>query len=614
MTGSQPKLSRMSLKYCAIALTAVTLGPVPIVAAQEMVQPLPPAGMQDLNGALARLAANSRDVGALIDAGRASLELGDIDAAIGFFGRADDLSPGNAQVKVGLAGAFVRSERPLEALRLFDEAERAGVSTAQLAVDRGLAFDLVGDNINAQTQYRTAMAQRGGDEAIRRLALSQAIAGDRTAFEATLLPLLQRQDLAGFRTRAFGLAILGQEADAMEIARTVMPAGLSAQIVPYLRYMPRLTKAQQAAAGNLGVFPRAAQIGRDDPRIAQYANSAVPAVRMADARLAPAGRPLGTPTASVATAQPQRDVVAQKPSSARDRRAARSDRSRRSDPLTRASSRRAAKVAVLPAGRQPLPTVQEPITPAPTPSVATLAGTRVAELPPQSRETLPQPAVQSIPRPATQTSVIRQLPITELPAPTAVLPVGLVTPSAELAVSSADISNARPGFNLATVQQIDTPASTVAADVVPEPISLAEAFASFAAPTPATVQPSADAVDITAIKPAREAKPEPAAALPKAAPPNPAPPKNPERIWVQVATGKNVSAFKYDWRQMARKVSSMLDGIKPHVAQWGQTNRLLAGPYLSAKAARDALAALKEAGIDGFRFDSADGQEVEELR
>src|SRR3546814_3704866 len=42
------------------------------------------------------------------------------------------------------------------------------------------------------------------DEVARRLAVSLAISGDRAGFESALLPMLQRQDYAAFRARAFG--------------------------------------------------------------------------------------------------------------------------------------------------------------------------------------------------------------------------------------------------------------------------------------------------------------------------------------------------------------------------------------------------------------------------
>ena len=148
----------------AVSATAALVWAAPIAAqsgeavSRAVVQPLPPPGVGDLNEALRRLARNSADLDALIDAGNASLELNDVDAAIGFFGRAQELSPGDPRIKLGLAGAYVRSERPIDALRLFEEAERGGASTAAFAADRGLAYDLVGDNAAAQAQYRLALA------------------------------------------------------------------------------------------------------------------------------------------------------------------------------------------------------------------------------------------------------------------------------------------------------------------------------------------------------------------------------------------------------------------------------------------------------------------------
>ena len=238
---------------------------------RAVVQPLPSQQSYQLNAALTRLAANPRDISALIDAGNAALMLGDNDAALGFFGRADQLSPNDPRVKSALASALVKNEDPFGAIPLFEDAERAG-ALGNLAGDRGLAYDLVGDNLTAQRYYREALATAPqNDEIVRRLALSQAIGGDRKGAEATLLTQLRRNDPAAWRTRAFMLAILGDTEEAVKIANGTMPRDLSDAMVPYLRYMGRLTPAQQAAAANFGHFPRAAQIGRDDPRVARYA-------------------------------------------------------------------------------------------------------------------------------------------------------------------------------------------------------------------------------------------------------------------------------------------------------------------------------------------------------
>ena len=205
--------------------------------------------------------------------------------------RADALAPNNGAVLAGLAAAKVRVGDPYAAIPLFDTAEKAGAIAPERLADRGLAYDMVGDNARAQTWYRQAMAGGASDEAARRLGLSQAIAGDRRGAEATLSPLLQKNDRAAWRARAFSLAILGKEDEAVAIAQSTMPAPLAQAISPYLRYMRQLTPAQQAGAANLGRFPRAAEIGHDDPRVAAFA----PRTRLAasDAGLVPAGKPLG---------------------------------------------------------------------------------------------------------------------------------------------------------------------------------------------------------------------------------------------------------------------------------------------------------------------------------
>jgi len=462
------------MKTSITLFVSVALGSAAIatpVAAQEVVQPLPPQAAEDLSVALGRLANDADDVDAMLDAGEAALELGDIDAAIGFFGRAKQKSPNSSRVALGLARAYTATRRPLDALRYFAEAERAGVAQARMAADRGLAYDLVGDSTTAQALYEIAIANGGNPEVVRQLALSQAISGDREGFEKTLLPLLEQRDNAAFRTRAFGLAILGDTENAVKIARDMMAPNMAARIEPYLRYMTKLTPAQQAAAGNLGVFPSSNMVGRDTPDIARAkvpppqlmpratihgtAARELPPVAMADRQLAPAGTPMG-------------------------------------------------------------PQVRTPPPPAPV-------------------------------------VVARQ------------------------AVQTAE----------------------------PEP-SVAEAFANFGA-TPSRPSRNAGAVDITKITVPRETKAPPP-------PPPPPPPKVPARSWVQVATGKDRDALKFDWRRISRKADGALADKGPFVTRWGQANRLLAGPYPSAKAAKDMVAELKAMGIDSFTFHSAEGETIDALK
>ena len=93
-------------------------------------------GAAELRGAMLRIARSSTDADAFIDAGNAALLLGDPNAALNFFTRANSLQPSNGRIKLGLAIATVRTENPFEALRLFDESTRLGIPERAVAADR----------------------------------------------------------------------------------------------------------------------------------------------------------------------------------------------------------------------------------------------------------------------------------------------------------------------------------------------------------------------------------------------------------------------------------------------------------------------------------------------
>ncbi len=277
------------------ALLAATPAPL---AAQAVVQAMPDPAAAQLRTALQRLATRPGDIFALRSAGMASLQLDDVDAAEGFFARLLEASPNDPEAMIGLAVVSLRREDAIGALRYFQRAKAAGGNLEPWASERGLAYDLVGANRQAQTLYKQALAGGEDNEIVRRLALSYAISGDGPASEAMLLPLLQRRDAAAYRTRAFALAILGRDEESVSIARTMLPAPVANRLVPYLLKMPRLTPAQQAAAANLGVFPDSRQIGRDDPALATMAREdagTAPARATAPgSRLVPEGQALGT--------------------------------------------------------------------------------------------------------------------------------------------------------------------------------------------------------------------------------------------------------------------------------------------------------------------------------
>jgi hypothetical protein len=174
----------------------------------------------------------------------------------------------------------------------------------------------------------------------------------------------------------------------------------------------------------------------------------------------------------------------------------------------------------------------------------------------------------------------------------------------------------------------------------PKGESLDEAFAGFTSPS-REIEPKAGAVDIRKVKPAAPpvvakdpcAKDLPAKGaksakgkLPLAKDAKCVDPKDPKdtkakeaksqpsRIWVQVATGRDKSALGFDWRKLARDNPELFKGLKPGVTVWGQSNRLLAGPFASQKEAAAFLAKLKKAGVSGaFVWSSPAGQVVDAL-
>ena len=135
---------------------------------------------------------------------------------------------------------------------------------------------------------------------------------------------------------------------------------------------------------------------------------------------------------------------------------------------------------------------------------------------------------------------------------------------------------------------------------IPEP-SVADAFADLGTGDLPVDSGSGEAVDLAAIE------------IPREAPPQPAEPEHPRRIWVQVATGRDLRALAFDWRRFERQAPDLLGDFEPHVTPWGQANRLLAGPLDNASEARNLINALAELGISTFAYTSPEGTEIQRL-
>src|SRR3546814_13743744 len=90
-----------------------------------------------LSSALGRIAANANDARALLDAGRASIDLEDYRAALGFLLRAEKAASPDGQVNATPGSVMVRLEHPTRALDYFGEAQLRGAPARLFPHDRG---------------------------------------------------------------------------------------------------------------------------------------------------------------------------------------------------------------------------------------------------------------------------------------------------------------------------------------------------------------------------------------------------------------------------------------------------------------------------------------------
>ena len=243
-------LGSMRARFVALVIASMIATNAPATA----VSAAPESPGTALSRHIRILASNPRDFNSLIGAGRAALELGDVQTAAGFFGRAEEVNPNAPAAKAGLGAAMAHMGDADGAVYYFDQATRLGASVLTIARDRGLARDLTGDLAAAQNDYRLAIASLNSDEGRRRLALSLAIGRDRSGAMAAIQPLLNRRDPAAQRTRAFVLALVGDPTGAAQAIEAVMPGG-SARFAPFITYLPQLSVPEKAAAVHLGMFP-----------------------------------------------------------------------------------------------------------------------------------------------------------------------------------------------------------------------------------------------------------------------------------------------------------------------------------------------------------------------
>lgn len=552
------------------------------------------------------LADDPKNLTALLSAGELTLKLGDPTAASVLFARAEKVDPHNARLKADEAAGLVHMERPGEALRLFAEAEKLGADPASFAAERGLAYDLIGQQERAQRDYRLALSKNPDDaETIRRYALSLGISDKRDQALAVIDPLVRRSDHAGWRDRAFILAMTGQPGEAETIAKAMLPDDMAAGLKPFFEDLPGLSDTDKAFAVHFGEVAPTPQ-------------------RLADARLVPPLPPLGPDTMladQLAEAKP-----APVPDQTKSKR-------RRHDRHARETATTPVAVAV-----KTVPSSAAPDTTPPQPGFTTATPpVRVA-----ASDVEPSPAPRSA-SPTTQRPVSRPAEAASPPLTTAsVVPSRATTTAAAPAGSSGKVGSEDriladiiAGIKVPPAERAETPPPATRA--LPATTSAQPAPATAAPPDAAAEAKRLEAANVAAIKKAAEAKAaaqaaaeakrkadeaKKAAAAKKAADDKAAAEKrakekeekaNPSRIWVQVAGGANEHDLPKAWANVKAKAPDAFKGKSGWSTPLNATNRVLAGPFKSDDAAQDFVNTLKKKGISAFPFTSDKGQKIDKL-
>ena len=533
-----------------------------------VVQPRDGGAGAELRRNLTALALNPRSVTALNGAGRAALEMGDADAALSFFARASEAEPRNPRARAGMAQALVHLERAGDAMPLFSEAIALGAPEYEIAADRGLAWDSLGQPARAQADYALSLRREDDPEIRRRLALSLAISGRRDEALSMIDGQLRGGDRAALRTQAFILALTGDSAGAGRTARDAMPGGADA-LAPFLSRLASLSPSQKALAVHFGHFP-------SDGRAAAYVQAdtgADPGALALAQGNAPMGaaRQRGGPEVQFDTGAGRRRPGDSAPSVA--------SQIRRPSAPVQAQSRRTVQLAELQTRRaQQRPTPGGPAPPWAEPVLD--------EGQPQGRS---QPRYEP-----------RRQPGDAAPA--------WADPVLDERQS--------PGFTLVPQGR---PLGTPTPRPQPEPEAPVEDFSSVTAFVNSLPPEEEVAPPVQVAPPVRTA---PARTRTAAARPAPAParasraraPANPSRVWVQLAIGNNKAALVYQYGAFRRRAPALLGGRAAFTAQLNATNRLLVGPFASDSAARAFVSQLARSNVQAYTWTSDAGQEIDALQ
>jgi len=539
------------------------------------------------SAALARnirlLAVAPRSYEALIGAGRAALALGDSQAAIGFFGRAEEVSPRSPAPKAGTAAALVAMEEPVQALGYFAEAMRLGATQSSIGADRGLAYDLTGEPRLAQADYRAAMYGPDGNEARRRLALSLAMGKDRAGALAAIAPLMGRRDPATERVRAFVLAMVGDVDGARRVVEATMP-GSAAIMAPFLYKLARMSPDQQVAAVHFGRFP-------DDSAIKLAAVNPPPIMTSPPVAAKPVEKKSVAPPAALKRAAPSKasnpgwDEIGRVYSIP--------------DPPVRRTVRQPAVTAppAKPVAAIAVPSVASNLTPAPIQAPPAAIAIAPAQSPPAQIDA-PAQTVSTSPEIGSEPQLQPQPP-----------PVEVSTAASTPAVDRlSDIDSLLKSPDEPIVEIPTNTSSDEAAEATAPPPSKSKPET--AAEKKAAAKKDKGTLDAAveealasskSSKKSKSAKPEPKAA------------KSPGKYWVQLAGGSKTERMPIEYKRIKGKKPALFAKRTAYVAELKGWTRLLVGPFKSEDDAQEYVNQLAKADIDGFSWTSPSGQAIEKL-
>jgi len=166
------------------------------------------------------LAQQPNNVTALNHLGDMAWQSNLLQEAAGYYGQVLSLDPGNAAALSGRARIMMAQGDPFGAIALIDQLEANGGAGVESLYSRGIAYDLLGRQSDAQILYREGLSEAPADLRLKNsLALSLAISGNyRGALD--LLREIADASPEGAAVRqslALVYALSGQVATAMEL-------------------------------------------------------------------------------------------------------------------------------------------------------------------------------------------------------------------------------------------------------------------------------------------------------------------------------------------------------------------------------------------------------------